>query len=201
MTQDSPRSALHETASPHGLGNRAARVLWAIVYALLIRPSPRIMHRWRNVLYRMFGAHLHPTARIYPRARCWAPWNLKMSEHACISDDVDVYAVAPITIGARSTVSQYSYLCAATHDFEDVTHPLVPQPIVIGRYCWVAADVFVGPGVTINDGAVIGARSAVFSDIPGWTIASGTPCKPTRDRKLGPKDFGNEPQAPSGGAP
>ncbi len=112
-----------------------------------------------------------------------------MDERACIGNDVDIYSVAPVKIGAYSTVSQYSYLCAATHDFEDVDHPLVPQPITIGRRCWIAADVFVGPGVTIGDGTVVGARSAVFKDLPSWVVAAGTPAKPVRERGLRPEDF------------
>ena len=185
--------------SPFSLGNRLARAAWAIVYVLLFRPSPRPMHRWRNWLLRLFGAKLHHTARVYSRARCWAPWNLTMDQHACIGNDVDIYCAAPITLGAHSTVSQYSYLCAATHDFDDVTHPVVAKPIVIGSRCWIAADVFVGPGVTVGDGTVIGARSAVFKDLPSWVVATGTPAKPVRDRAIGPDDFdqptaGNEAQ-------
>ncbi len=170
--------------SPHPLSNKLARVLWGVIWTVLFRPSPRPVHRWRNRLLRLFGADLHPTARVYPRARVWAPWHLTMGEHACIGDDVDVYAVERISIGARSTVSQYGYLCAATHDFEDPDHPLVPMPIVIGANCWLAADVFVGPGVTIGDGTVVGARSAVFKDLPAWVIATGTPARPTRERRL-----------------
>ncbi len=179
--------------SPHGLGNRAARAMWSIVYVVLFRPSPRNLHRWRNLLLRGFGARLHPTARVYPRARCWAPWNLTMDENSCIGDDVDIYAVAPITIGADSTVSQYGYLCAATHDHEDAEHPLVPRPITIGRRCWLAADVFVGPGVTIGDGTVVGARSSVFKDLPEWVVATGTPARPTGPRTL--RAAGPEPPA------
>ena len=170
--------------SPHGLGNRFARAIWSIVYTLLFRTSPRNLHWWRNLLLRAFGARLHPTARVYPRARCWAPWNLSMDENSCIGDDVDVYNVAPISIGVHSTVSQYSYLCAATHDHEDAAHPLVPKPITIGSRCWVAADVFVGPGVTIGDGTVVGARSSVFKDLPEWVVAAGTPARPTGPRAL-----------------
>ncbi|MEE9131546.1 MAG: hypothetical protein V3T84_16140 [Phycisphaerales bacterium] len=175
--------------SPFSLGNRLARASWAVVYVLLFRPSPRPMHRWRNWLLRLFGATLHPTAQVYSRARCWAPWNLTMGQHACIGNDVDIYCAAPITIGAYSTVSQYSYLCAATHDFEDVHHPVEAKPIVIGTRCWIAADVFVGPGVTIDDGTVVGARSAVFKDLPAWVVAIGTPAKPVRERGLRPEDF------------
>lgn len=175
--------------NPFSLGNKLARASWAVVYVLLFRPSPRPMHRWRNWLLRLFGAKLHRTARVYSRARCWAPWNLTMDQHACIGNEVDIYCAAPITIGAYSTVSQYSYLCAATHDFEDVHHPVVAKPIVIGTRCWIAADVFVGPGVTIDDGTVVGARSAVFKDLPAWVVAIGTPAKPVRARGLRPEDF------------
>lgn len=193
---DQPAAIMQETASPHSAGNRLARVAWAIVYRIFFRLSPRPFHRWRNLLLKLFGAQLHPTARVYSTAKCWAPWNLIMGEHACIADDVDVYCVAPVTIGAFATVSQYSYLCAATHDFEDVKHPLVPKPITIGRRAWIAADVFVGPGVTIGDGAVVGARSAVLKDLPPWTVCAGTPAAPVRPRRLTPKDFGEPNRSP-----
>ncbi|MEE8458733.1 MAG: hypothetical protein V3S08_02605, partial [Phycisphaerales bacterium] len=66
----------------------------------------------------------------------------------------------------------------------DPQHPLVPKPITIGTRCWLAADVFVAPGVTIADGTVVGARSAVFSDLPEWVVAMGTPAKPVGERVM-----------------
>lgn len=181
---DSDTSPSHVKRSPHTAGNRAARVLWGAVYLLLFRPSPRIAHRWRNVLLRVFGAKLHPTARVYRTATVWAPWNLEMHERSCIGDHVDVYCVDHITIGKDSTISQYSYLCGATHDYEDPAHPLVSLPVRIGSRVWIAADVFVGPGVTIGDGTVVGARSAVLKDLPDWVVAAGTPARPVRPRTL-----------------
>lgn len=169
--------------SPHSMKNRLGRIAWAIVYAILFRPSPRPFHAWRNFLLRLFGAHLHPSARVYPKARVWAPWNLYMDERATLADDVDCYCVLPIRIGAHTTVSQYSYLCGATHDFEQDEFPLVPMPITIGKRCWIAADVFVAPGVTIGDETVVGARSSVFKDLPPGMVCTGTPAKPLRARK------------------
>jgi putative colanic acid biosynthesis acetyltransferase WcaF len=157
---------------------------WSVVYVVLFRCSPRPVHAWRNLLLRAFGAKLHGTARVYPRAKIWAPWRLEMGERSCIADDVDVYNVGGVKIGANSTVSQYSYLCGATHDFEMRSHPLVPMAIVIGHSVWVAADVFVAPGVTIGDGTVVGARSSVFTDLPGWVVAVGSPAKGIRERVL-----------------
>ncbi len=192
MTERDSHYATHgiDTTSPHGLGNRVARLLWGLVYRLLFRPSPRNLHGWRNWLLRLFGAKLHRTSRVYPRARIWAPWNLTMAEHACLGDDVDCYCVAPVTIGASTTVSQYGYLCAATHDYKDPRHPLIPRPITIGARCWLAADVFVGPGVSIADGTVVGARSSVFSDLPEWVVAMGTPAKPVGKREFRPGPTG-----------
>lgn len=186
------RSPMAARNSPFSAGHRVRRVVWAWVYLLLFRTSPRVLHRWRNWLLRLFGATLHPTARVYPSARVWAPWNLRMDQCACLGDDVHAYCGAAVHIGAYSTVSQYSFLCAASHDFEDVHHPLTTAPITIGRRCWLAVDVFVGPGVTIGDGTVVGARSSVFKDLPQWVVATGTPATPVRARGLGPADFGED---------
>ncbi|HLF97416.1 MAG TPA: putative colanic acid biosynthesis acetyltransferase [Methylococcaceae bacterium] len=107
-----------------------------------------------------------------------------MEEHSCLADNVDCYCVAPIAIGAHATVSQYSYLCSASHDYTLPDLPLTSAPIVIGNGAWVAADVFVGPGVTIGEGAVVGARSSVFRNVEPWTVVAGNPARKIRDRIL-----------------
>ena len=180
----SPGADISRAPSPHSRKNRAMRVLWGVVWAVLFRTSPRPLHRWRNLLLRLFGARIDPRARVYPRAKVWAPWNLEMGAYATIADDVDCYCVETIRIGAHSVISQYSYLCGATHDFELARRPLVPMPIVIGDSCWIAADVFVGPGVTIGEGTVVGARSSVFGDLPAWSVCVGSPAAAVRERVI-----------------
>ncbi|MBL8764627.1 MAG: putative colanic acid biosynthesis acetyltransferase [Phycisphaerae bacterium] len=175
---------ISDKPSPHSSGNRLARAAWGIVWLLLFRPSPRPFHRWRALLLKLFGARISWRSRVYPACRVWGPWNLEMEEHATLADRVDCYCVDRVRIGAHTTVSQYSYLCGATHDHEHARFPLRPAPITIGRGCWLAADVFVGPGVTIGDGAVVGARSSVFDDLPAWKICLGTPARPVKDRVL-----------------
>ena len=51
------------------------------------------------------------------------------------------------------------------------------KPIHIGKHCWLGAGVIVMPGITIGDGAVIGAGSVVTKDIPANVIAIGSPCR------------------------
>ena len=166
-----------------GAGNRASRALWGVVWALLFRPTPRPLHAWRCLLLRLFGARIGRGARVYASARIWAPWNLTMGEHSVLGDAVDCYSVDRIEIGANSVVSQYCFLCAATHDPDQPSFPLVTRPIRIGAGAWVAADAFVGPGVTIGDGAVVGARASVFKDVAPQSIVGGNPARLIRMRK------------------
>ena len=139
---------------------------------------------WRRMLLRFFGARIGEGAKIMPSTKIWAPWNLTMGEEACLSHDVDCYCVAPVSIGAHATVSQYSFLCTATHDVQDPHMRLVTAPIVIGDGAWVAADVFVSPGIIIGEGAVVGVRSNVFMNLEPWKIYAGTPARFIRDREI-----------------
>ncbi len=156
---------------------RAYRVLWNVVWWLAYRPSPRLLHGWRRAVLRLFGATIGAGAHPYPSARIWAPWNLTMEEGSCLGDYVRCYSVDRITLQPYATVSQYSFLCTAGHDYRATDMPLISAPITIGRRAWVAADAFVGPGVTIGERAVVGARASVFRDVDPWTVVGGTPAR------------------------
>jgi putative colanic acid biosynthesis acetyltransferase WcaF len=103
-----------------------------------------------------------------------------MGEGSCLGDHVDCYSVAPVTLEAYAIVSQYSFLCTAGHDYRAREMPLVSAPITIGKRAWVAADAFVGPGVTIGERAVVGARASVFRDVEPRTVVGGNPARVIR---------------------
>jgi putative colanic acid biosynthesis acetyltransferase WcaF len=175
---------LSTVRSEHSFANKAARLIWGITWLILFRPSPRIFHGWRRCLLRLFGASIGRRVRIYPSTQVWAPWNLEMGDYSCLGPQVDCYCVAPIRIEAHAVVSQYSYLCSASHDYELANLPLVSRPIVIGEAAWVAADVFIAMGVTVGAGAVVGARASVFKDVEPWTVAGGNPARFIKARVL-----------------
>ena len=167
----------HAPASPLSLRNKVGRSIWNLVWLLLYRPTPRSLHPWRCFLLRLFGAKIGKGVHPYPSARIWAPWNLEMGDHSCLSEYVDCYCVDKIRIAAHATVSQYSFLCTASHDYTDPAMPLVIAPISIGEQAWITSDVFVAPGVTIGEGAVVLARSSVFRNIDPWVVVGGNPAK------------------------
>jgi|CXWL01.1.fsa_nt_gi putative colanic acid biosynthesis acetyltransferase WcaF len=168
---------------PHTFLNKVRRIVWYGVWLLFYRPSPRPFHGWRRFLLRLLGARIGLGVHPYPSAKIWAPWNLEMGDHSCLGDNVDCYSVDTIKIGPHSTVSQYSFLCTASHDYTDPSMPLITSPIIIGEHAWIAADVFVGPGVTIGNGAVVGARSSVFRNIEPWAVVAGNPARLIRKRE------------------
>jgi putative colanic acid biosynthesis acetyltransferase WcaF len=156
------------------------------VWLLLFRPSPRIRQCdfWRRLLLRAFGASVAPTAVVYPSARVWAPWNLELGDQSVLGEEVECYCVDRITLGASAVVSQQAYLCAATRDIASLDKPLVTAPITLGPHSWVCARAFVGPGVHVGEGAVVGACAVVMRDVPDWTVVAGNPARTVRSRSV-----------------
>jgi putative colanic acid biosynthesis acetyltransferase WcaF len=168
-----------------GTKHKLIRLAWNIVWTLLARPLPRQFgNRWRITLLRLFGAKINSTAVVHSSAKIYYPANLEMGLYSCIASHVDCYNVDKIQIGANTTVSQGAYLCTASHDITNPLNPLITSPIVIEDQAWVAADAFVGMGVTIGQGAVVGARAAVFKNVDPWTVVGGNPARFIKKRVI-----------------
>ena len=172
------------TGPSFSLKNRVGRVLWNITCTLLFRPSPAPLHSWRAFLLKCFGAKVGKGVHVYPGVKIWAPWNLSLGDECGIANGVTLYSQGEIRIGYRAIISQNSYICTGTHDYTVKEHPLITFPINIEDHAWVAASVFVSPGVTIKEGAVIGACSVVTKDMPAWMVCAGHPCKPLKERVM-----------------
>jgi putative colanic acid biosynthesis acetyltransferase WcaF len=160
------------------LRNRAGRVLWAVVYAVLFRPTPRPLHAWRSWLLRCFGARLGRHCHIYPKSRIWAPWNLHCEEGASIADEAVIYNAAEVRLGPYAIVSQQAYVCTASHDFDHPAFPMTTAPISLGRYTWVCARACVLPGVVVHEGAVLGLGAVASKDLDPWKVYAGNPARP-----------------------
>ncbi|RZN05371.1 colanic acid biosynthesis acetyltransferase WcaF [Bradyrhizobium genosp. SA-3] len=157
-------------------------LLWQTVQQTLFAWSPQPAYGWRRWLLRLFGAEVGKGVLVRPTARVTYPWKVKLGDHCWIGDNAELYSLGAITIGNNAVVSQRSYVCAATHDYKNITFPLVAKPVVIEREAWIAADCFVAPGVTIGAGAVVGARSTILQSVAPATIVAGHPavCRGSR---------------------
>jgi len=155
---------------------KLARVAWGLFSPLFWTMWGRLASGPRIWALRLFGARIAPSCLICGGVRVWMPWNLTMGKGSTLGPEVEVYNFASITIGEQATISQYVYLCSATHDYTRVDMPLVMFPISVGARAWVCARSFVGPRVTIGEGTVIGACSVVTRDMPAWSVCAGNPC-------------------------
>jgi putative colanic acid biosynthesis acetyltransferase WcaF len=163
------------------------RLLWSCVQLPFWLRIPRVLSPARIALLRLFGAQIGHRCLV-GSARIWIPWNLHMDEFAAIGDSAEIYNLAPVRIGANSVVSQRSYLCTATHDYTKSNFPIYSLPITIGASAWIAAGVFVSPGINVGEGAVLGACSVVTKDVPPWTVCAGNPCRVIKKRHLDNSD-------------
>ncbi len=159
--------------------------LWPLG-AVVFRMLPKPLYKARASLLRLFGAQLDPTARVRSDVRIDRPWNLSMGRKSSLGDAVEVWAHAPVTIGARCTISQYCRLAAFREDDASPAGPTHPTPLTIGDDVWIAAGSYVAGGRAIPDGVLVGARSVIDDRAGGrlepWTIASGDPARSRRPR-------------------
>jgi putative colanic acid biosynthesis acetyltransferase WcaF len=92
--------------------------------------------------------------------------------------------MARVHIKRGAVVSQGTHICAGTHDIEDPNFQLIINPITIGENAWLAAECFIGPGVNVGDGAVLGARTVLFSNAETNGVYVGNPAKLIKYRSL-----------------
>lgn len=55
--------------------------------------------------------------------------------------------------------------------------PYIESPVVLKKGCCISMGAMIMPGVTVGEGAVVGAYSLVTKDVPAWTVVAGNPAK------------------------
>ena len=180
---------------PPGFRGRPAWLvqLWWLVQATLFRPSPQVLYGWRRWLLRLFGAEIGHGVRIRPSVEITYPWKVSIGNWSWIGDHVTLYSLGEIHIGSDVAISQKSYICTGSHDYRSPAFEISQQPVVVEAEVWLAAEVFVAPGVHVGRGAVALARSTVLHDLPPMMICSGNPARPVRPRKAENPDYGTVP--------
>lgn len=159
------------------------RILWSLCICFF-KLTPRNSFEIRNLLLRMFGACIGKNVHIYRSAIIYYPWKLTVGDYSSIGEWALIYNLGAVSIGKKSTVSHRAHLCAGTHDYTKVDLPLIKSTIHIGDQVWICTDAFIGPGISIGSGSVVGARSVVVKDVQQWSIVAGNPSKFIRRREL-----------------
>lgn len=160
------------------------RLVWRIVSLFLFKPfSLPFCNGWRILLLKMFGAKIGKGSIVYSSVYIPAPWKLTIGKETAIGPEVKLH-IGKTIIGNKVTISQRTYLCSATHETNSINTPFVAGTIIIEDFVWVAAEAFIMTNITLHQGAIIGARSAVFKNVDEWSIVGGNPAKFIKKRTI-----------------
>ena len=166
------------------LTDKVKRYFWSIVDLFLFKPFKlSFFNSWRVFLLRSFGANIGNGSVIHASVQIPSPWNLSIGEKSCIGPDVKLH-IGKTIIGSKVTISQRTYLCSASHDINSINTPFRYGYIKIEDFVWIAAEAFIMMNVEIGEGAVVGARSAVFGNVESWNVVRGNPAKFIKMRKI-----------------
>ena len=131
-----------------------------------------------------YGRDIHTQASIARNCRIDYPWNVSIGEMSSIGSGAWVYALDKIMIGKNVCIGEDVRLITGSHDVTSPHFNLVTRPITINDNVWIATGAIVLPGVTIGEGAVVGAGSVVTKDVEPWSVVAGNPAKFIKKREL-----------------
>lgn len=170
------------------LKTKIKRALWNTLSLFLFKPfGTKLFRFWRIILLKLFGAQIRWDSEVYSSVKIWAPWNLKIGHRACLGPEVICYNQDLVILEDDVIVSQYSYLCTASHDVNmlNTAHDsLMTAPILIKEKAWIGSKAFIGLGVCIGKAAVVGATASVYKNVEDYHVVGGNPARFLKKRIL-----------------
>jgi putative colanic acid biosynthesis acetyltransferase WcaF len=170
----------------------AVRALWYFVSLLIFESGWLPFSGPKRWLLRWFGARIGRGLVIKPHVRIKYPWRLVVGDHCWIGQEVWIDNLDDVHLGDHVCVSQRTYLCTGSHDYQKRSFNLVTRPIRVENGAWLGAQSLVLAGVTVRANAIVAAGSVVSKDVAEATIVAGNPARPL-DRKREPTAEGSAP--------
>lgn len=154
--------------------------LWTVVRKFFINIRLKLLSKM------MDWAVLEPFAPRKLRPMLMRKMGCKVGKGCFIGDNVRIDAghADMITVEDGVSIAGGTRLLCHQRDFSEYhvgsdynTLGYSIKPIVLKKGCLIGMESFVLPGVTVGEGAIVGAGSLVSRDVPAWTIATGRPAK------------------------
>ena len=116
------------------------------------------------------------------------PHNISIGKNCSFSNCVILDGHDKINIGNDCMFANNAVISTATHDYNvnPMSGIMIKKPVVIHDNVWFGVGATVMPGITIGEGAVIGARALVIQDVPPDAIVVGIPETIIKYRKFLP---------------
>jgi acetyltransferase-like isoleucine patch superfamily enzyme len=113
--------------------------------------------------------------------------DIELSDGANIGFNCEIFSASRVTVGKDALIAAYSYVIGGGHDFSNPSAAVLAQArtsagVTIGDGAWIGAAVKVLDGVSIGAHAVVGAGAVVREDVAPHAIAVGVPARVVASR-------------------
>ena len=131
-----------------------------------------------EIFSKLTNKKVDPTFRLFPPFYTDCGVNITLGKNVFINSNCKFQDQGGITIGDNVLIGHNVVIATINHDLNPKKRAdMYPKPVKIGSNVWIGSNVVILGGVTIEDGAVIGAGSIVTKDVPKNAVAFGSPCK------------------------
>ena len=156
----------------HGLSQEALRITAEMNNAY---HTPEELHA---LMKKLTGRDDLPMFGMFPPFYTDCGKNIHLEENVFINAGCKFQDQGGIYIGEGSLIGHNAVIATLNHlQDPEKRQGMIPSPVHIGKKVWLGANVTVLPGVSIGDGAIIGAGSVVTKDVPARAVAAGNPAR------------------------
>ncbi len=149
----------------------------------------------RYKLYKKYFGSMGVNVTIHPGARVRNCQKLYVGDYAQIGECAIIQATGEVHLGNHVLLGPDVKIWSANHKFDDITVPIIDQgyenkKVVVSDGCWIGANSFIMPGVTLGKGVVVSAGAVVGAkNYPPYKILAGNPARiiGTREQEKEPK--------------
>lgn len=162
--------------------NQSDLVLWLCYTHIFSKLPYSLGSKLRRMVLKRLIRNLDESTTFSTNVKLLCPQNIELGKNVGIANSVNLDCRGSVKIGNDTIIGFETVILTSTHKHQDKTIPIKNQgmykkPISIGDDVWVGARSMIMPGVTINNGAIIGANSVVTKDVPPNAIVGGIPAK------------------------
>ena len=111
-------------------------------------------------------------------SRIWSAASIKMGNRVLVAHNVNIHD--SISHSTRATWRHEHAMAIFESGHPRAVEGISATPVVIGNDVWIGFDSVILKGVSIGDGAIVGAGSFVTHDVEPWTVVAGIPAKVVR---------------------
>lgn len=132
----------------------------------------------RKIFSELIGKSIDDSFGMFPPFYTDCGLNIEIGKNVFINSGCHFQDWGGIVLGDGVLIGHNVVIATINHGMKPSERAdMTPSPVVIGKNVWVGSNAVILPGVTIDDGAIIGAGSVVTKDVPANTVVGGVPAK------------------------